>query len=230
MCRTRRRYLALWNISNYTIVQLIAEKRKYKMKRILYVMVIIVLFNINIPLAESKISKIKIHNQWKSFITTGSSLTSVRMFSTNYEHGDSLSIDFLPGYCNNGILQIISMGNEKDTYSEEVTLYGSLRVDKKDTQNVKYTMYTEGGFICTKIETINGSKLLKDSMTGQTIRFKIKGHYGDIYRKFSLMGFSSAYQRAQDLCLSMEKYNSDADFFKEDTSSNEEYIPDATYF
>lgn len=230
MCRTRRRYLALWNISNYTIVQLIAEKRKYKMKRILYVMVIIVLFNINIPLAESKISKIKIHNQWKSFITTGSSLTSVRMFSTNYEHGDSLSIDFLPGYCNNGILQIISMGSEKYTNGEEVTLYGSLRVDKKAIQDVKYTMYTEDGFICTKIETINGNKLLKDAIAGQTIRFKIKGQHSNIYRKFSLIGFSSAYQRAQNLCLSMEKHDSDADFFREKTTNNEEYIPDATYF
>ena len=180
------------------------------------------------------------HNKWMSFILTDGKRTVTRISTQSASVSSTLVLNFASGNCGFGIPQIIFSANGVPNGSS-VPISGSLRIDQKPIKPFTGEMSAENGFFFINIHGIDGYSMLRDAMTGTTVRIKIDGGQSgqDIYERYSLMGFTAAYNRAQKLCSVMgnsapqQYYNPDAQYFNDAPSNNGRYgtqDPDAVYF
>ena len=202
------------------------------MKRILCVMLLSVMTILGFmdkPCASKMISTMN-HNNWQSFILSVGNITSARMSTYNSKLNATLVVDFFKEMCSTGYPQIIFPCQACQDNITPVPLYGESRIDTKRTQTIKYSMTTGDGYMFLKIEPTDGYRLLKEAIEGETVRFKIDLPNGEkVYFNFSLIGFTSAYNRAKNICInSSSSYDEDSAYFN--NAPRKEAVPDAVYF
>lgn len=191
--------------------------------------------------ASAEMLEVTHHNKWMSFILTDGQNTITRMSTVSASGNSLLVLDFLPGNCGFGIPRLLGPAKGFPNGSPAVSISGSLRIDQKPIQSITGDMTVENETFFINVHGIDGYAMLRDAMTGTTARIKINGYQGsqDIYERYSLMGFTAAYNRAQKLCNVMgnnapqQNQNPDAQYFNDAPSNNGRYgtqDPDAVYF
>lgn len=188
---------------------------------------------LTVSLATSSYGKIyssRVHGNWESFILDSGEYGSIRIMTSSKQKDGSLVVDFYPNMCQIGYIKIIQSCPDCGDFSNTLKLHGESRIDRRAIQYTSYEVEMYDGFIFVNIAAEDGYKLLKDFKEGQTVRFKILINGKPAYYRFSLIGFTAAYNRAYNIC----KYAStddDARYFEDrsDQSKNRQ-LPDAAYF
>lgn len=204
----------------------------------------IVFLSITISLLSAHITTAEIiekrqHSRWTSFILNNTGQPTITRITTESASKNSLLvIDFLPNICGLGLLQII--GPAAGIPDKKFPISGSLRVDTKQIIPIQGMMNIENGTFFITIQDINQSATIRDCMTGTTIRIKLNGQTAsqNIYERYSLLGFTAAFNRSQKLCNIMSNEGSfnnqspDAEYFNDTrpNNKNQNTSPDAVYF
>lgn len=191
--------------------------------------------------ASAEMLEVTHHNRWMSFILTDGQNTITRMSTVSASGNSLLVLDFLPGNCGFGIPRLLGPAKGIPNGGPAVSINGSLRIDQKPIQSITGDMTFENETFFINVHGIDGYAMLRDAMTGTTARIKINGSQSsqDVYERYSLMGFTAAYNRAQKLCgvlgnsAPQQNRNPDAQYFNDAPSNNGRYgiqDPDAVYF
>ena len=203
------------------------------MKQFLTLMMAGIITLCSVPdLYAGKTTSMRYHNDWQSFILSDNGTANSRMTTHDKNTNVTLSIDFFKNMCGNGIPQLIYNFPGCQKSESPTILYGESRIDEKRTQKIQYSMTTENDFMFIVIAPSDGRRLLREAINGQVLRFKIDLDTGkSVYFRFSLSGFTAAYSRAQDICISSSSnYNDDSRYFEKRPPKVVEPIPDAAYF
>ncbi len=158
------------------------------------------IFNCNTILA-STIKEPKKHNNWTSYIVENYEMTLVRICTIGTEK-TSLCIDFAP----NGemFFEIFAPAPLSNVESTEIQLSGAMRIDKRPVEACSFMYRASVGtnYLTLAIRDISIKKFADQAVVGNTVRFKIdslEAGAKDFYFRYSLLGFSAAFNRALDL-------------------------------
>ena len=212
-------------------------EKKIKKLWILFLYLIISLLSAHITTAE--MIETRRHSRWTSFILNNTGQSTITRITTESAIKNSLLvIDFLPNIYDLGVIQII--GSAIGIPDKKFPISASLRVDTKQIIPIQGMMNIENGTFFIMIQDINQSATIRDCMTGTTIRMKLNGQTAsqNIYERYSLLGFTDAFNRSQKLCNIMSNEGSfnnqspDAEYFNDTrpNNKNQNTSPDAVYF
>lgn len=204
------------------------------MKKLFVALVVVGVLGVSgVQNSFAEMIEMKNHRDWVSGIIKVEDVSISRMVTITQEKDTLLIVDFVPGQCGDGIprIAVIYKDAKKNSFKEK--WIGSARVDNREIYNTEFTVIPDDGSIVLYIDGVQGQSIFRDAIQGTTVRFKIDiPGKKSAYIKFSLIGFRSAYERAQTLCKIMkenkkdndEKYfpkNEDEKYFKKDETENE---------
>lgn len=177
------------------------------------------------------------HRDW--FSERGKNPTTIESYMcTKDGDGTSLVIYFGKGNnCSVGYPAIIYQGiNGNNTSVKKFP--GVLRIDDGEMVDIVYSIRVIDGAAFIAVEGANGNTVFKDAVDGRRVQFSfyVEGK-GTRFLSYSLMGFTAAYKRAQNLCRGIstpkqKPQKKDKDFFEGGTGmqKKKDTGEDASYF
>ena len=166
---------------------------------------------------NSNLIDLQISKDWGSFILTGNDGISItRMSTISADKKCLLCVDKFPGMCGQPSIRIAIPMQNSTSSSASMTFDGSIRVDTNNIIDVKVSTTPADGSIMLEILSNHIQEIIKQSTHGNIIRFQLKIPGGEpIYSRFSLNGFTAAYDRITPLCDVLKPIqNKDDGFFE----------------
>ena len=186
------------------------------------------------PAARGEMIGVQNHRQWQSFIVQEGSTAVGRMMTMDSSEEVLLVVDFVPSQCG-GIPRFIVPA--RGTVPEQKTsrLRGKFRIDTQPIHDVTYMLYPSTDAYIIEIEGAYGNQIFQEAVRGTTVRFRFespRASQKDVYIRFSLMGFTAAWQRASSLCRQIDASRlyepDDEQYFREVPKPRQ--LPDTAYF
>lgn len=185
------------------------------------------------PAARGDLAGAQNHRQWPSVIVQEGSRAVGRMMTVDSSEEVLLVVDVVPSQCG-GIPRLIVPARGAVPEQKTSRLRGNFRVGTQPIQGVTYTMYpsTDTGVIA--IERSCGNQIPQEAIRGTTVRFRFespKASPKDGYLRFSLLGFTAAWQRASSLRRQTEAnrlYEADDEQYFHNAPTPQQ-LPDAAY-
>lgn len=157
---------------------------------------------------------------------------------TKSNDGTALAVFFgRSNNCSVGYPAIIyPAGNAQNTGISKTV--GVLRIDEGEYVELVYSVRILDGSVFIAVEGANGREVFKDAVDGKNVQFSVHVEgKGTRFFNYSLMGFTAAYKRAQNLCRGIttpkqKPQKKDKDFFEGGTGmqKKKDTGEDASYF
>lgn len=182
--------------------------------------------------AEDSATNIKKHRNWYSMLYTSKTRMVGRMASSPALNKDVFTIDFIPDNSTKLNNWELSISNKKDSQhqgwiSMETPLKTScaLRVDNKSIYSTDCLYLDDENYYYLAINAAyTPRKFLEECLEGNTLRVKFTVNNKDFFERYSLSGFTSAFNRATNLINA----NNDSSYFNDPKKSSVK--SDASYF
>lgn len=138
---------------------------------------------------------------WSSAIIKEDQYAITRIATVSADKAAYFAVDFFPGLCNAGRMKLLVPNEKTKKDTNRAKIPGSLRVDTNDIIDISFLGYAEEKLLIFEIEGTTGERVFNDALRGQNLRFQMRPENGEkIYSRFSLQGFTAAYERARTLC------------------------------
>ena len=139
--------------------------------------------------------------EWSSAIIKEDQYAITRIATVSADKSAYFAVDFFPGLCNAGRMKLLVPNEKTKKDTNRAKIPGSLRVDTNDIIDISFLGYAEEKLLIFEIEGTTGERVFNDALRGQNLRFQMRPENGEkIYSRFSLQGFTAAYERARTLC------------------------------
>ena len=139
--------------------------------------------------------------EWSSAIIKEDQYAITRIATVSADKSAYFAVDFFPGFCDAGRMKLLVPNEKTKKDTNRAKIPGSLRVDTNDIIDISFLGYAEEKLLIFEIEGATGERIFSDALKGQILRFQMRPATGDkIYSRFSLQGFTAAYERARTLC------------------------------
>ena len=164
-------------------------------------------------LVENSFSQIydyRAYNAWGVYVYTSQNMPPTVRMSTMHNNGLSLLIDYFP---NNTF--ILSLSQPTNIFFPTNNLYVEMRIDNNNIIRCESIANTDKGLLWLTIIFPKKINFIEQAISGNILRFKINQH-NSTYIRFSLSGFTAAYNYAMELCRKVyQNYNDDEKYFRE---------------
>ncbi len=183
------------------------------MKKLGIFCLLLCLFFVSGESFANQISDLQYHKHWSSYIAHGNNASVVRLSTKTANTGFTLSI------YNNNTYSIFMSGPYAAGYPNMNFPYPvpmEMRVDRNDIYTVMANLSTNNGYLIVNI-TLPKIDFISQAIRGRFLRFKFTNPVMNdaAYIKFSLLGFTSAFTRAMNLCRHLYKnYTPEEEFFR----------------
>ena len=172
------------------------------------------------PSQAAQVFEQKLHRDWASLVLKEGNEAISKMVTQAADKASFLTLDFYPSNCDVGIARMSFPFDAATRDGAKGTLRGSLRIDTNTIVDVSFQVNAEDGAMVFNIDGIYGERLFKAALNGREIRFKINLPNSEpAYTRYSLMGFTAAYERAQNFCRLIRNHM--------DGSRDENYFPNS---
>ncbi len=202
--------------------------------KIAILIIVLAIVAVNSYAEEGDIFALENNKDWSSMVLRLPDRVSFRAVTLTHsnEFTIHLTADRFINDCNTSslTLNIALPKNSNQSFAGNIGL-GQFRVDSYQVHDMRYQLVFEEGDGSAYLNIIDwnkGSTLFYEMMRGSVIRFKFGDFGNEAYIRFSLMGFTRAMNRTQQLChhyVSLSKQN-DSSYFNRTPSRRN----DADYF
>lgn len=172
--------------------------------------------------AFSQIYDYRAYKAWAAYVVTGQNAQPIVRMATSYNTGLTLVLDFFPDNT-----YFMALSEPTNSFLPSSNLYVEIRIDTNNILQCQGVGNTSNGFIWLTIVLPRNNNFLQQAMSGSILRFKIN-QQDSTYFRFSLAGFTAAYNYAMELCRRVyHNYNNDEKYFRDTPNENK---PDETFF
>ena len=194
-------------------------------KKIFLTLILAILINLQYYICfSSEIHDKQLFNDWHSYLLTNNDNSTVIQIATFNKENDTnfLIIQMTPGDCNSYILKSVTM--DKNFKDEGVLdIPGAIRIDKRNIYDINVKAVAEKGCLTKYIKFKGHNNFIDDCINGDYLRIQYKLGDQFIYEKFSLNGFTNAFNRCKWFCNNLvpkKNKSNDEDFFKSKRGNN----------
>jgi hypothetical protein len=162
------------------------------------------------------------HQNWGSRVVHKDGVVAFRALTTYTESRTTvvLTIDRYPDECSSQYISMnVVLPDPAQQTFDSKPLFGALRIDETAIRDINYKLSATAGESVAFVTITNFDKeetLLEEFIKGRTLRFKLGLAKGEIYLRFSLLGFTAAATRSLELCGQFAKGKPDQEYSNKD--------------